>query len=440
MRGLRSTLLLLVVLAGLVGYIYYDRQQPVGGQDEREKAFAAVTADDIEEIDITAEGGERSRLRKTDGRWTIVEPVKADADEGEVSTIVSSLADVSIERVVNENPPDAKRFALDPPRIEVSFRAKGDKEARRLLIGDKTPTGGELYAKTPDKPRVFLVSSFLDSTFNKNTFALRDKRILKIERDKVETVELSSGATAFQFAKSGTEWTIVKPIAARGDFGTIEGIVERLSSAEMQGLVAAEAAEGDLQKYGLDKPSATLAVGSGSSRATLLLGRTENALVYAKDTSRPQIFTVAPTLKTDTFKELSDFRRKDLFDARPFTANRIELRRGSDTLTFEKTKGKDDMEVWRNAAGADVDAAKVQDLLGTITALRAESYETSAHPSLKTPALTVTVRFDEGKTETVTFGRSGGDVFASRADEPGAAKLDGMAFDAAVKASDAAKT
>ena len=439
MRGLRSTILLLLVLVGLVAYIYFvDSKQPVGEEDEKENAFATVTADDLEEIEIKAEDGERSRLRKTDGRWMIVEPVNAEADEGEVSSIASTLADVDIQSVVAETPSDLKRFALDPPRIEVAFRVKGEKEPRRLLIGDKTPTSGDLYAKTPDKPRVFLVSSFLDSTFNKNTFALRDKRILKFERDKAETVELTSGTTALQFAKSGTEWKILKPIAARGDFGTIEGIVERLSSAQMQSLVAAE--DSDLRKYGLDKPTATLVVGTGSSRATLLLGSTENAVVYAKDASRPQIFTVAPTLKTDAFKELPELRRKDLFDARAFTANRIELRRGNETLTFEKTKGKDDMEVWRNAAGTDVDEMKVQDLLGTITGLRAETFEAAAHPSLKMPALTVTVRFDEGKTETVTFGRSGTDVFASRAGEPGSAKLDGAAFDAAMKAIDAAKT
>ena len=439
MRGLRSTILLLFVLVGLVAYIYFvDSKQPVGEEDEKENAFATVTADDLEEIEIKSEDGERSRLRKTDGRWMIVEPVNAEADEGEVSSIASTLADVDIQSVVSETPSDLKRFALDPARIEVAFRVKGEKEPRRLLIGDKTPTSGDLYAKTPDKPRVFLVSSFLDSTFNKNTFALRDKRILKFERDKAETVDLTSGTTALQFAKSGTEWKIVKPIAARGDFGTIEGIVERLSSAQMQSLVAAE--DSDLRKYGLDKPTATLVVGTGSSRATLLLGSTENAVVYAKDASRPQIFTVAPTLKTDAFKELPELRRKDLFDARAFTANRIELRRGNETLTFEKTKGKDDMEVWRNAAGADVDEMKVQDLLGTITGLRAETFEAAAHPSLKMPALTVTVRFDEGKTETVTFGRSGTDVFASRAGEPGSAKLDGAAFDAAMKAIDAAKT
>jgi hypothetical protein len=55
------------------------------------------------------------------------------------------------------------------------------------------------------------------------------------------------------------------------------------------------------------------------------------------------------------------------------------------------------------------------------------------------PALTATVRFDETKTETVTFGRSGTESFASRSDEPGTAILDAMAFDEVVKAIDALK-
>ena len=80
----------------------------------------------------------------------------------------------------------------------------------------------------------------------------------------------------------------------------------------------------------------------GSSRATLLLGKTENAVVYAKDASRPMVFTVAPTLKTDVIKPVSDFRRKDLFDARAFTTTHIEFTRGSETIALDKSKGKDE--------------------------------------------------------------------------------------------------
>jgi hypothetical protein len=43
--------------------------------------------------------------------------------------------------------------------------------------------------------------------------------------------------------------------------------------------------------------------------------------------------------------------------------------------------------------------------------------------------LVATVTFDEKKQETVTFARSGLDVFAARADEPGAAKLAATGLD-----------
>jgi Domain of unknown function (DUF4340) len=438
MRGVKSTLFLGLVLVGLAAYIFFvDSERPVGEAEPKEKAFASVKADEIEELEIKSADAQSSRLRKTDDKWTIVEPTTAEPDAGELSSITSSLSDVSIERVVDENPSDLKRFGLEPPRIEVAFRAKGQKEFNRLMIGDKTPTGGELYARTPDKKRVFLLSSFLEETLNKNTFALQDKRILKFERDKVETLDLSSGSTAMQFAKSGTEWKIVKPIAARADFGAVEGIVERLGSVQMQSIVAPD--DPDLKKYGLDKPTSTIVVGTGSSRATLTLGKTENAVVFAKDASRPLIFTVAPTVKTDVFKELSELRRKDLFDSRSFTAARVEIRRGTETFTFEKSKGKDEKEIWKNAAGKDMDETKMQDLLSRLTALRAESFETGTHPSLKTPATVVTVRYDDSKMETVTFGRAATDVFASRTDEPGSAKLAASSFDEAIKALDALK-
>jgi uncharacterized protein DUF4340 len=438
MRGLKSTLVLFLVLVGLGAYIYFvDSKKPVGEGEKRDKVFTGVTSEDIEELEIKAEDGAKSRLKKADGKWTIVDPVAADTDAGEISSITSSLSDTEVQRVVDENPKDLKAFGLDPPRLEVGLRTKGQTEFKRLQIGNKTPTGSDLYARTPDKNRVFLVSSFLDSTFNKNTFALREKNVLKFERDKAETVELTSGGSTLQVAKSGTEWKIVKPIAARGDFGAIEGIVERLSSAQMQGITSQD--DSNLKMYGLDKPSATIVVGTGSARATLLLGTTENAVVYAKDGSRPMIFTVAPTIKDDVFKKVDDLRRKDLFDSRSFTASHVELKRGAETFTFDKTKGKDEKEVWKTSAGKEADSTKMDELLSRLTALRATSFEAAANASLKAPVLTATIRFDENKTETVTFGRAGSDVYASRADEPGSAKLEGSALDEVTKAIDAVK-
>jgi hypothetical protein len=436
MRGVWSTIGLAAALAGLVGYIYFGENRETAESD-KEKAFASVTAENIEEVQIKSADGETTRLTRTDGIWRLVEPVQAEADENELSSITSSLASLDIQRVVDENATDLKQYALEPGRIEVAFRTKDDKEQRRILLGEKTPTGGDVYARLPDQKRVFLVSSFLDSTFNKNTFALREKGVLKIDRDKVDGLEIVAGGRTVRLTKSGTEWRVTQPIMGRADFAAVEGSLERLSSARMQGIV--DPAGGDLKRYKLDPPVATFTAMSGSSRAALLLGETENALIYAKDASRSMVFTVAPTLYTDLIRDVSEYRRKDLFDSRSFTITRAEFQRGSERIVLEKSKSSDGKEIWKNADGKDVDTAKVEDLLSKLTSLRADSFESTRNPALKTPALTASVRFDENKMEQVVLARSGSDVFASRGDEAGSAKLAASGFDDVMKALDAVK-
>jgi hypothetical protein len=285
---------------------------------------------------------------------------------------------------------------------------------------------------------VFLISSYLDSTFNKKAFDLRDKTILKFDRDKADVVEIE-GAFPMQFARDGTEWRIAKPFGARADYAAIEGLVTRLSSAQMQAIVAPEAT--DLRKFGLADPASRIHVGTGSARATLLVGTpSAEGLPYAKDAARPVVFTIEQALMADLSKPVGEFRRKDVFDFRSFTANRVELKRDAATQTFTKTKAADGKDVWRDAGGKTLDTVKVDELLTNITNLRAQSFEANPPASLKMPVLTVVVSFDDGKKmETVTFARTGADVHAARADEPGAAKLEAGTFDEAIKALDALK-
>jgi len=437
MGRLWSTALLGVVLIGLVGYIYFvDNKREPASEAEKEKLFATVTVEDIEEVQVKSADGETSRLQKTGSAWQLVEPVTAAADEGEVTTLASSLASLEIQRVVDENAPDLKQYGLEPARVEVGFKAKGDKDFRRVLIGEKTPTGTDLYARLQDQTKVFLISSFLDTTFNKNTFSLRDRRVLVFDQNAVDGLEVTNDSFKAVMKKTGSDWMLTSPISARADFAAVQGSLGRLSSTQMQGIVDPDGK--DLAKFGLDKPTSSITVVTGSSRATLTFGKTEDALLFTKDSSRPMVFTVAPVLKEDVIRTVADFRRKDLFDSRAFTPSRVELKRGAETITLEKSKDKDNMDVWR-AAGKDVDAATVDDLLSKVTGLRAESFEDQAHASLKSPALVVTVTFDERKTETVTLARSGTDVYASRPDEPGSAKLMAAGLDDVMKAIDDVK-
>ena len=438
MRGLTTTVLLLVVLGGLGGYIYfYEAGREPEDPNAKPRAYDQLSSDTIEELEIKNADGQTSRAQRTGDNWQLTAPVKAEADAGVVGTVTSNLASLEVQRVVEENATDLKQYGLEPARIDIGFRLRDQKEMQHLLVGDKTATGGDLYAKRPNETRVFLVAAFLDSIFNRTPFDLRDKAILTFERDKVEGVEVTGGSAGLQFARNGTDWRILKPMAARADYAAAEGVLTRLSSTQMLTVVSEDAS--DLRMYGLDRPSLSATVTAGSTRATLLLGRkAEDGGFFAKDAARPAVFTVEEALGTDLGKNVTDFRRKDLFDARSFSASRLELRRGSDTLTFEKVDagGK---TTWQNGSKQNVDTATVEDVLTRFSSLQAQAFQPAAHASLKAPVVTATVRFDENKTETVTFGRSGNEVFAGRGDEPGSARVDTTVFDEAMKAIDALK-
>ena len=80
-------------------------------------------------------------------------------------------------------------------------------------------------------------------------------------------------------------------------------------------------------------------------------------------------------------------------------------------------------------------------LLSAFSGLSVDGYvDAGTKTGADAPAAVVTARFDDGKKEErVVFGRAGSDVFAVRAGEPGAAKVDAAKFDDAMKALDAIK-
>ncbi len=444
MRRLWSTMALVVVLAGLGAYIYFvDSKRPVSSIEEKQKVFA-VEADKIQEITIRS-GDETSTLRKVDGTWKMTAPVDADVDQTEISSLTSNLASLEINRVIEENAPNLGEFGLANPRIEVSFKGEND-TAGQIQIGDKTATQSDLYAVKPGEKRVFVISSYQETTLAKKPFDLRDKRVLKFERDKVDSVEIAQGGpTAIGLARTGSDWVVKSPVEARGDYSAIEGLLTKLSSANMTKLVEPSASDPAVfTKYGLDKPAVTVTLGAGSARATLVLGKEEEGAVYARDQSRGMVFAVDPTLATDLKKAVDEYRDKDLFEFRNFNAARLRIVRGADTSEFQKVAGTGEnaAEKWQRVtpggSPTDVDTVKMDDLLTKLTGLRAQSFDATLQGSvLEKPALVVSASYDQGKFERVRFAKTGADALAAREAEAGAAKLDATAYDDLIKAFDA---
>jgi len=447
MRGLRSTIALLVVLIGLGAYIYFVtwKQPAQDAGSKLEKVFASVQADQIEELTVKAESGDVTTLKKMSGAWTVVAPMATTGSEADASSVTSALSALEIERVVDENPADVKDYGLETPRIEIDFKASGGKASGRLLVGAKTPTGASMYARRNDEKRVFLVAENQNSSLNKSTFDFRDKSVIKIDREKVDGVEVAVGAARqpLQFAKAGGEWKLIKPLEARADPGLVEALVGSVETAQMKSVAADSATPADLKKYGLDRPEVTVTVHLGSARATLALGgKAGPDTVYARDTSKPLVVTVDSTLADAARKGAEDYRRKDVFEFRAFNATRVEFTRNGQTMILERVKGKSEEvpDGWRRVSPnpTDADRSKVESLLAGLADMRATAFAPStAKTGLDSPALAVLVTFEDGKKEErVSFGKSGADVHALVAGQPGAAKIEAEKFAEANKTLD----
>ncbi len=156
------------------------------------------------------------------------------------------------------------------------------------------------------------------------------------------------------------------------------------------------------------------------------------------------VVTVESALADDLKKGADDYRRKDVFEFRPFNATHIEITRNGQTVAFDKVKntGKDaqtNPDDWKRVSpsaerceqGHWIDAvAAVEHARGVVRRVRSKT-------GLDKPALTVVVKFEDGKKEErVTFGQHGNDVFALRPGEPGAAKVDATDFNETIKSLD----
>jgi hypothetical protein len=444
MRGLRSTVALLVVLVGLGAYIYFVGSKSDDSASTQERVFPKLSSDDVEELTVRNDAGEVTTLKKEDGKWMMTAPTSTRASDMDASSITSALSGLEITRVVEENPADLKEYGLDAPQVQVTFKSKGTSPSGTLYIGNKTTTGGSIYARKDDEKRVLLVPEFNQSTFDKSTFDLRDKAIVTFDRTKVDGFDVVLGSkNGFELAKKDSEWTMVKPIVARADYSAADGLVTSMESLQMKSIVGPSATPEEMKRYGLDSPSAVVNLHLGTGRTSLAIGGpADDDTVYAKDVAKTDIFTIQKAAADDLRKPADDYRRKDMFDMRAFTATHIEITRNGKTTAWDKVKGTGEnaQDTWKRVspAGTDPDKDKFGAFVAALADIRAIDFlDSKAKTGLDSPAATIVVKFDEGKREDrVQIAKQGSDAYASRPDDPGAARIDATKFDDAIKSID----
>jgi len=155
----RNTIILIILLALLGGYVYFFEVRGNTGE-EATPTPSTVQVLDLNEDDVvglTVQGPEgTTRLsRPVGGQWQMEEPSQEPADDTRVGLVVSSLAHLSASRSLTETT-DLEPFGLASPLWTVEVEVAGG-TTERIQIGDKNPAGGQYYVKKEGDSAIYLV-------------------------------------------------------------------------------------------------------------------------------------------------------------------------------------------------------------------------------------------------------------------------------------------
>jgi hypothetical protein len=472
-RPFLTTWLVLAVLLGLGAYVYFvERKQPAGDTKPKEKVFASLDKAKVTELDIAPREGEAVRLVKDGEAWKLTAPLTAPADANEADSLAGSLANLELDEVVAEDGAKLGEFGLDPPKATVGVKVEGASEPMKLLLGDKSPDGGSVYAKLPTQPRVFTIASYLEGSFTKKPFELRDRQVLHVKRDAVKSLEVAAPEGAFSLAKDDKgEWGFVKPVVTRAGRWSVDGLVGSLESLRMESVAAEEALDKDLARYGLAKPVRSVVIGlDGGASKTLQIGGSPDAPApaekakgdskgepspspspakptkyWAREAGSRLVAVIPSAIVDDLAKGMGEYRAKRLLDVATYEVEGFEAEAEGTKRSFARstTKDKDGIEQhkWKQAApdAKDLETNKVQDVLFKVGGVEvADFLDAPSGPEaygLDKPILKVTLKMGEGKPESwFEVVVKDGAGYARRDGDQAILKLDAAKIEELVKA------
>jgi hypothetical protein len=170
--NLRLTAIVVGVLVVLGAVVYYTEflnkdSSPAaanpagkpGGQpaDKPDLTFLKFDEQSVRKLEVSRADRKMTAERNEQGEWTLV-PSGEPGDRGRLSTPIFRLSGLAASRRVVESADDLDQYGLATPALTVTVTL-ADGSTPTLLVGNKAPGEIGTYAKTPDSPAVYLITT-----------------------------------------------------------------------------------------------------------------------------------------------------------------------------------------------------------------------------------------------------------------------------------------
>ncbi len=439
------TLVVVGLAAGLGAYAYFVEREKPAGDDKQKETLWSFEKPKVKAFGLEA-AGQSVRAVKEAGSWKLTAPVAAPADASAVEALVDALNGLKVEEVVTETPGDLADFGLANPKAVARVEVEGQPKPFSLLVGEKAPDNSGLYAKTDDKPRVFLIASWLLTNFEKKPFDFRDRDLLHLKRDDVRTLQVAGPEGGYTLVKKGDgEWGFTEPLVTRASRWPVDSLLSAIEGLRFDAILSEDAK--DLGPYGLAKPSRmlTLSLADGSQRKLEIGSETADKKWHARDALKSTVTAIPQALVDDLKKGMGELRQKRLLDISTYEVEGFDVETDKGKLVYARStsKGENDSEqrTWKRTAPdlKQLDTSKVEDALFKIGGIESVEFldrpQTQAAYGLDKPALVLSLRLQGGKQAgLLEIGRKGELAFARRNDDATILRLEAAKADELIQA------
>jgi Domain of unknown function (DUF4340) len=402
-KGTAALFLAFIVLGGYVYFTEYRGKEERQKQAEAKKKVFQVQDKDITEVSLTFPDRTITGVKKGEKQWEITSPPGLEADSDEWEQLASNVPKIEREDTVAQNVQDLAQFGLKDPAVKVAAKTK-DGKTLEILFGAENPKKTYNYAKLPTGNDVFLSASNWARSFTKNVSDLRNKKVLEFETDDIDNIKIVEGTKELEAQKSGDDWQLKKPIDTKADSNEISTFTGSIRFARVNSFPDPPV---DAKTAGLDAPAIKITLHDNKAKAdrTLLIGKTSSTdRYYARDASRDTIFIIDKEIAGKARKPVFDWRDKSITKIDREKIDKIEILRGTDTITLLKSgsdwKLPDEKKLqWDKVSGMlnALDFEKAKDIIDAPKGL--SSY------GLDKPKLEVVLR--QGSNELARVGLGG---------------------------------
>lgn len=258
----RPTIILLAAASVLFAFIWLV-ERPIREEKLRQADHTILQGfnpKSVNTIEVTLRSGLDLLAERVEARpdsWKLIRPVAYPAQTGPIMALLDSLARLAWQYRIPagdlKNMPDAQdKYGFARPAVEISLN--GDGLSEKILIGEVSAYGDEIFLQVVGDPNIYRVSTDFLSAIPANSSPWRSRSLLDLAHVPFDSIMVRSPGRGIEFdlTRDVTNhiWYMSKPVSARGNTSRINQLVSVLEGLQVQGFVTDDP-KADLETFGL---------------------------------------------------------------------------------------------------------------------------------------------------------------------------------------------